>query len=295
MMRSRSLLAPAVLLAPLVVASLPVIGGCRAPSGAALAVGQDGAGGDSGRAQAEAQLVEAAAAEGILVDLERGVASIPVRVTVTEDLLEYLLTAPHGAMHETLFSTEVRPSALNAALLALGVRNGRNATWEELDPPPSDEEMRAGASPYRVIAPEGDGFFLYVGWREGDETYFYRVEDVLSNLRDGRSMRRHRWVFLGSRFHAPNAGDEERFVADVEGNLVNVSFFYQGNTLVTAALPECESQTIWVANPWMLPPPKSEVALFFARERLSAPPAGALAANRAVIDAGERSRGEGGG
>ena len=71
----------------------------------------------------------------------------------------------------------------------------------------------------------------------------------MTNLTTGRSLRRHKWVYLGSRFAKVRADDEEeRFIADLEGNLINLSFFYQGNTLLTASLPQCVEQTIWVAN-----------------------------------------------
>jgi hypothetical protein len=123
-----------------------------------------------------------------------------------------------------------------------------------------------------VLAPEGDGFFLYVAWREEGERYFFRLEDLVRNLESGRSLRRHRFVYLGSRFQALKPGAPESFLADVEGNLVNLAFFFQGNTLLTAAREECFEQTIWVANEWLLPALGEPVRLFFARQALDALP-----------------------
>ncbi len=200
-------------------------------------------------------------AEGIGLDLEAGVVVIPADVVVKDDLLEYLLVGPRGAMHESLFATPVRPSLLNAALLSLGVEPGTNARWEE-------GELASGDPDVRLLLPQGGGFLLYAAWREGDETYFFRLDDLVSNLDTGRSMRRHRWVFLGSRFKRPREDEPEVFVADLEQNLICLSFFYQGNTLLTAALPECQMQTIWVANPWLVPPRDSRVALIFAKQAL---------------------------
>jgi hypothetical protein len=214
--------------------------------------------------EAKAALARTLEQEGILLDLDIGAAAIPAAVLVRDDLLEYLLVGPNGASHESLFLTETRPSLLNAALLALGVEPGTNARWEPV----------AGTEgEHRALPPEGDGFLLYIAWREGEEVYFYRLDDLLSNLATGRSMRRHRWVFLGSRFKSLKEGEPEEFVADLEGNLVNITFFFQGNTLLTAALPDCLEQTIWVANPWLLPPRESQVQLVFAREPLSDLPA----------------------
>src|SRR6185436_2489180 len=151
-------------------------------------------------ASGETQAVERAFLEhDVHLDLGRGTCWIPVRIDVREDLLEYLLVNPKGAAHESLFTTEVVPSRLNAALLALGVSPGVNAKWRSKEPPPTEQEMQDGAAPYVVDPPTGDGFCIYAGWREGGETHFHRVDDLLRNLETGRSMRRHAWVFLGSR------------------------------------------------------------------------------------------------
>src|SRR5262245_17608624 len=234
------------------------------------------------RQEAQAGLEQALQKEGIALDLAGGVVSVPAAVLIKNELLEYLLVGPNGAMHESLFLTQVRPSLLNAALLLFGVEPGRNAHWED----------RAGVDAHgrpnkEIYPPQGDGFFLYAAWREAGETYFFRVEDLVRNLESGRSLRRQRWVYLGSRFMALKAGAQESFLADVEGNLVNLSFFFQGNTLLTSALPECMEQTIWAANEWLLPERGQPVRLFFARaplERLTPEMQALLPEARAVQD-----------
>ena len=218
---------------------------------------------------AQAGLRQALVQEGIALDLAGGVLSVPATVLIKNELLEYLLVGPNGAMHESLFLTQVRPSLLNAALLLLGVEPGRNAHWEERAGPGRESGTNEHGRPNRTIyPPQGDGFFLYAAWREAGETYFFRVEDMVRNLESGRSLRRQRWVYLGSRFLALKSGARESFLADVEGNLINLSFFFQGNTLLTSAAPECFEQTIWAANEWLLPGRGQPVRFFFAREPL---------------------------
>jgi len=202
--------------------------------------------------------------EGIVLHREAGVLSIPVQVQVKSELLEYLLVGPNGATHESLFLTRVRPSVLNTALLLLGVEPGRNAHFE--DRAGADEEGRPNK---QIYPPEGDGFFLYVAWRERDEVYFFRLEDLVRNLESGRSLARQRWVYLGSRFAALKAGAPESFVADIEGNLINLAYFFQGNTLLTAVPEECFAQTIWAANEWLLPGQGEGLRLYFARRPLA--------------------------
>jgi len=209
-------------------------------------------------------LREALEGTGVALDVAGGFCSFPARVLVRNDLLEYLLVGRRGAAHESLFVTETRPSLLNAAILALGCSPGENARVED-GPVASVVPPRGGAESH---------LYLYAAWKEGEETYLYRVEDLLTNLDTGRAMQRHGWVYLGSRFASPRAGEPESFVCDLEENLINIAFFYQGNTLVTAGLEECVEQTIWAANAWLLPPSETEVRLVLSRHRLVALPPG---------------------
>lgn len=221
------------------------------------------------------QLVAALGEHGILLDPARGLCAIDVRVAIRDDLLEYVLVNPRGQSHESLFTSEVPPRALNTALLALGVQPGENVRIQERFPRPTPEELRDGATAYTLEPPKGDGFYLYAGWREGDEVFWYRVEDLVRDLATGRSMQRHRFVYLGSKT-APDRKNpgQELFAAEIEGNLVNLALFEQGFTLVTTALPACIQQANWLPNAWLMPERGSEVQLVFSREKLTQIPAG---------------------
>ena len=228
---------------------------------------------------------QAFAARGVHLDLTHRLVAVPAVVEVRNDLLEYLAVLPHGAAHESMFvlgadrdpdTLDAWTQSLNVALLTLGVKPGQNAEWVVKDPPPSDQELRDGATPYDVVPPRGDGFYMYAAWFEGDELFFYRVEDLVRDLDRRRTLRRHRWVYLGSRMITRRSG-EECFAAALEGNLVNISFFAQGNTLLTGGLPECLQQTSWLPNAWLLPERGAQVTLLFSRERLHTLPASLLA------------------
>ena len=222
--------------------------------------------------QDPAQAVAAAfAAEGIELDLQGGRLSFPAEVCVREDLLEYVLVSAYGAAHESLFATGVNPTVLNTALVTLGAQAGANVRWVPKDPQPSPEEVRDGAPTHDVLPPVGDGYLIYTAWREGEETYFFRLEDLITNLRTERSMRRHAWVYLGSRMVEAEDG-AQRLAAEMEGNLINLSYFRAGNTLFTAALEDCVNQTIWLPNAALVPPRGAAVRLVFSKERLRALP-----------------------
>jgi hypothetical protein len=74
------------------------------------------------------------------------------------------------------------------------------------------------------------------------------------------------------------ANGAETFAADLEQNLISIVFFPEGNVFATAALADCANQTIWIANPWLVPAAGSPVELFFSKQPLSELPPGWSAA-----------------
>ncbi len=211
--------------------------------------------------------------QGLELALEGGFVALPAFVQVREDYLEYYLVGRAGATHESLFMTEIKGSLLATALSALGAEQGRNADWTPKDPQPSDEELARGVNPYDVRLPTGTSYFLYAAWREGNELYFHRGEDLVRDLSSGRSMQRHPFVFLGSKFVPDASGKGEALAADIYQNLINVCFFRAGDTVLTASLAQCVFQDIWTANAWLLPPQGAPVTLVFSRQRLDRLPA----------------------
>lgn len=275
-MPNLALLAPTLL----AVALLPAPGG-SAPPLQDPRPAQDATPGPPvpGTAEAEAALQKAFEAAGVRVDREAKAVAFRASIQVRDDLLEYLLVNPHGAVHEALFVTELPAELLNAALLTLGLERGQNVQYVEKDPKPTEEELRAGVRAFDVVPPKGEGVSLYAAWREGEDTFFFRVEDLVRDLERGRTMRRHAWVYLGSRWvESRRAGGEAVYAAAAEGNLACISFFSQGNTLLTAALPECVAQSSWLPNGWLLPPVGAEVLFVASRTALLAPPASMLGA-----------------
>lgn len=223
------------------------------------------------------QLTAAFAAGGIELEPTAGYLSIEAAVATRDDLLEFLLVGTAGSAYESLLVTSVDATLLNAAMLALGVEQGTNARWVPIEGEATGDatagpgELGARPPGFDVLPPEGPGFFVYVGWREGDEDFFYRAEDLVADLDRTRTLRRHRWVYLGSRM--VETRDGEVFVAAEEQNYINIAWFSEGNSLLTSARPECERQDIWVGNPWLVPEPGTELRVFFSREPLTRVPA----------------------
>ena len=74
-------------------------------------------------------------------------------------------------------------------------------------------------------------------------------------------MRRHGLVWLARGWSSPSAGRARALRGQGDGNLMCVSFFSQGDTLPTTAIPECVSQTAWIPNGWPMPEPGAPVLL----------------------------------
>ncbi len=206
---------------------------------------------------------------------DRSWLSLPVNLEVTGDYLEYLLVNPHGSMHESLLSTKVDAESLNAMLLVLGLKPGKNAEWTSLIE--SQAETKAGGArnqpareTYEVSAPTGDGAYFYVAWFEGEERFFYRLEDLVRDLERGRTMRRHALIYLGSFMGQGSKGPV--FAATKEGNLINAALMRGGSTLFTTGLVECDKQSNWLANSWLLPARGSELSLVISTQVMHCAP-----------------------
>jgi hypothetical protein len=65
--------------------------------------------------------------KGITLDLAQKTVTIDAVVNAPPDPIEYVLVHRRGKSHEAMFLTEVKPSDLNAALLALGFRAATRA------------------------------------------------------------------------------------------------------------------------------------------------------------------------
>ncbi|MCA8978785.1 MAG: hypothetical protein H6831_09760 [Planctomycetes bacterium] len=223
--------------------------------------------------QLQAGLEQAFAEQGLRIDLEAGLCSIPVEVCMRDDLLEYLMVSDFGATHESLFSTKVTPSVWNTALVALGAEPARGGRFVEKEPLPTDAEFEAGVSPYEVELPAGTPFYFYALWHEGDELRLHRVEDLIGNLRTGRSMERHALRYVGSRMvRADPEKEDEVYLPDMEGNLISVYFFQNDKEIVTTALEDATYDTIWIANTWLVPERGTPVQLITSRKLLDGVP-----------------------
>lgn len=217
-------------------------------------------------AQLAAEVAAQFQKEGIRFDAKARTVTIRAVVNDPRDPIEYLLVHKRGKRHEAVFWTASKPSVLNAALLMLGLQPGKNATYVEKDPPPTLEQIEAGADPVVVTPPQGMNFWMTVRWSvEDGKLVEYCVEDLLIDLATQEPVVDCSWVYLGGRMAAIYRNEPEVYVADFEGNLISVCYLSPDNHLGTMSHANArDDQNWWVTN--KLPPVDKEVEFVFWRE-----------------------------
>lgn len=204
--------------------------------------------------------------EGIVVDQKAQTVTIPAVVNQSQDPVEYLLVHRRGKRHEAMFWTPSKPSVINAALLMLGLEPGKNASFVEKDPPPTLEQIEAGADPIVITPPSGTPLWMTVRWQGADDKPVeHCVEDLLMDLTTQEPVVDATWVYLGGRMAQIYRGEPEVYVADFEGNLISVCYLTPDNHLGTMAHKDArDDQNWWITG--LLPPPGTEVTFVFHRQ-----------------------------
>ncbi len=215
----------------------------------------------------EKQFLDLLEEEGIGFHRESMTVTIPVIVNRLGDPLEYALIHRKGKTHEALLLTEVKPSVLNGALLALGLIPGENATYKEKDPLPTREEVEAGADWVEVFPPKGKPLFMTVSWTDEEKKqHDMPIEDLILDMTTGEALDAMEWIFLGGRMSPIYRGEPPVFVADYEGNLVSICYLEPSNHLVTMKHERARDDMIWWRTD-SCPAPGRELVLTFHRNK----------------------------
>jgi hypothetical protein len=207
------------------------------------------------------------AKEGITVDPKAQTVTVKAIVNDPRDPIEYLLIHRKGKRHEAVFMTHTKPSVLNAALMMLGFTPGKNATYVEKTPPPTLEEMQAGADPLIVTPPQGTPLWMTVRWTTPEgKTEEHCVEDMVLDLGKQKPIADCSWVYLGGRMAQIYKNDPEVFVADLEGNLVSICYLSPDNHLGTMVHEHARDDQNWWTTT-LVPPAETPVEFVFHRVR----------------------------
>jgi hypothetical protein len=222
---------------------------------------------DAAAAKVLAEITQKFAAEGIVLDAKAATVTLKAVMNEPPDPIEYVLIHRRGKRHEAMFWTQCKPSMLHAALLMIGLQPGSNAKAEEIQPPPSIEEIEKGAETVRVVPPKGEPFWMTVRWQTPEgKTVEYCIEDLLLDLSTEKPVVDCSWVYIGGRMAPLYRNEPEVFVADFEGNLISSCYMSPDNHLGTIVHKVGRDQNNW----WLtnkVPKAETEVQFVFHKRQ----------------------------
>ena len=134
---------------------------------------------------------------------------LPVVVNQNEGgPMEYILVHENGKVHESIFTTKVRPLELQIVFKLLKFRPGKGDLFDALLP----ENERASEGGRK--SERGDLIDISVRWSDGGETV--TPNDLILDARSAKPMSPGGWIFTGSEIY------NGTFMAETEGSLVAV-------------------------------------------------------------------------
>ncbi len=146
----------------------------------------------------------------------------PARINMDRGPLEVLIATEIGRLHESVLRTEASPFQLQTLLYLLGLNNGPRLP------------NQAGQ--------QGDLVDIFLEWRTPDDDTVARapVEEWVIDTRNGQTMARRGWVFVGS------SVQDGVFIAETTGNLVLL--FSIGDTILDTVDPDSDDDTLYIMN-----------------------------------------------
>ena len=161
--------------------------------------------------------------------------------------LEYICVGFGTAEHESLLRTRVKPSAVHAALVGLGLEPGRPVRWVP--------EMN------KSFPPSGPPLWLDVEWTTADGAVVRRpIGEVVRHIESKRPMPRRTFVFTGSTTGQMRDGSEI-YSADATGQLISLVNFETPTIDVGELKSSDEASLEWEIDTDAAPPAGSTLWL----------------------------------
>ena len=195
---------------------------------------EDGVAGEESREEVIRKLRDL----GVALDPQTRSLTMKGVVALQAGALEFACVAEGGKTHESLFALAVEPRALNAGLLALGLKAGT----------PGRFVPRTG----KPIGPVGPTVYVYASWTDQGKDVTHRLEDLIIDLKSQKPLTRCGFVFVGSRHQRNSVTGKRFFAADVTRDLISV--WNSQNTILDLPTPEAAWDDMYVANRERMPP-----------------------------------------
>jgi len=143
--------------------------------------------------------------------------------------MEYLAVSKGGKEYESVIVLESSPEDIYDALLKLGLKKGKPASFDEQGKP---------------IFPKGAPVRLFVEWNDGNKTKRIRAEDFIYSIKSKRRMQYIEWPFTGSVFgYFDPESDSEVLKASITRNIIALHHG-DDSVLIQNPLKEAASESI---------------------------------------------------
>jgi hypothetical protein len=157
--------------------------------------------------------------------------------------LEFFCVLTNTSEHESVLRSNVKPSDLHTALLAIGLKPGRPVSFSE--------------TTHKWSPPQGPPLQVHVEWQDKDgKTVSVPAYRLMRNTKSKKEMPILTWVFVGSR-----TMEDGSYAADTTGYIISVVNF----DLTVIDIPELKTsnnETLeWERNPDLAPPGGTKVTM----------------------------------
>jgi CubicO group peptidase (beta-lactamase class C family) len=209
---------------------------------------------------------------GLSLDVQGG--TLAMRGSVLHDQqslggypVEYLVVTERGRTHEALVLVRAQPALVDACLRALGAAPGSPMHSASKEPPPTAEELAAGASPWEVVPAAGELVDVRLAWSGADGApRNIPLESALLDLRTGEALAQQDWVYTGGGFGPLRAGRRvlQTFLADAQGDIIGISPLDRGGEGVCVLernSPDGADDSLYAVNGAQAPPRGTNVTL----------------------------------
>ncbi len=178
-------------------------------------------------------LLEALQKDGVVLEKERNCCRVKAVMSTPNRPLELVAAIEGGQLYESLLELFVKPSALRAALIALGAQPG------------------APAQPEKRLGPTGTRLWLYLHWKGLEKPV--PVEEFILNGQTGQPMKDPKWVFSGSTFESNFRTGEEFYVPDESRVVIALTWNFTYQCVISCDHQDAGDEFLWVANHEKLP------------------------------------------
>jgi hypothetical protein len=163
--------------------------------------------------------------QGVFIDRAKKLIAVRGKFNSPKQPLEYLMTAPRGSHYESLIAIEAKPSHVAAAILSFGIDEGTAPVRKLKEKKPTEDEMKAGATIYDVDRGAGGGVYIYVEWYDPRGFHRNRIEDLVFERPEGRTIPNAKFIFKNSMMVEPRTPREvSTYAANIDGNFASCGF-----------------------------------------------------------------------